>query len=140
MGRRNISGTKAERFLRWLQRHPEGKTFGECQRYIVEQIRGLNYDEREPITVNDKYIGKIVISARGPRIHRGVWCDHLLPVYNKPNIFRKFCESVVGPDGKKRYRVVKPIRPPFFYWSGEEKRERHMKVQHADGSSCNKYP
>lgn len=117
---KNRSGTKAEQFLRWLQRHPEGKTFSECQRYVVEHIRGKDYDEREPKEVWDSYTGKrIVVGApgTGPRKWRGVWCDHLLDVYNHPGLFTKFCESRVGKDGKRRYFIARKIRRPFYYWA-----------------------
>lgn len=135
----NISGTKAERFLRWLKRYPEGRTFSQCQRYVVERIRGQDYEEREEKIVHDPFVGRLVV-GHGARKHRGAWADHFYGTYGSPGLFAKFCEQVKGEDGKTRYRVVKPIRPPFYRWNKHEKMEQHMKSAHSDGSSCDRYP
>lgn len=67
--------TKAAQLLAFVASQPEGCTFGEMQRYVVEVMNGLNYDERRQERVWDHKTGKIALRQR--RVHRGWWCDYL---------------------------------------------------------------
>lgn len=67
--------TKAAQLIAYVASQPEGCTFGQMQRYVVEVMHGLNYDERRLERVWDGKSGKIVM--RSLRTHRGWWCDYL---------------------------------------------------------------
>jgi hypothetical protein len=83
--------------LKHIKNHPEGLTFGEIQRFVVE-AHGLNYDEFERFTCvwNGRKISR--------RKYRGWWCDNLLgacksPYRGRVGILIEFCDKV----GKKYF-------------------------------------
>ena len=93
-----MKNTKAAKVLKFLSDHPTGLKFGEIQRFVVEQIAGLNYDDKQPERVWDYKTCACVIRQR--RIHRGYWCDYL------PKLLFMYANK----DQSKRYTINKAGR------------------------------
>lgn len=72
--------TKAAQLLKYVSTQPEGCTFTEMQRYVVEVMHGLNYDLKHSYDVWDDRRAKMV--KRNLRVHRGWWCDYLPSIMN----------------------------------------------------------
>ena len=64
--------TTTVELLNFAKTQPDGLTFGQLQRFVVE-TNGYDYDERIKVRVWD---GKDVVD-RQVRRHRGYWCDAL---------------------------------------------------------------
>lgn len=121
--------TRGEQVLRWLKQFPKGKRFSELQRYIVEELQGRDFDEREGAWYYDKYLGRRVYTdpTGGPRRYRGYGCTLLVGgsgSRQRVGVLRKFCKPCRDEHGIVRYVVVKPIKPPFSRYSNAEMKAR----------------
>jgi len=121
--------TRGEQVLRWLKKFPKGKRFGELQRFIVEELQGRDWNEREGSSYYDHYLGHKVITSPtgGPRRYRGYGCTLLVGgsgSRQRVGVLRKFCAQVKDEHGIVRYVVVKPIKPPFSRYSNAEMKAR----------------
>lgn len=85
--------TKAAQLLKYVSTQPEGCTFTEMQRYVVEKLNGLDFELRRVYKVWDNRQAKMV--NRTFRVHRGWWCDYL------PSITRSYMTK----DTSGRYTV-----------------------------------
>jgi hypothetical protein len=123
--------TRGEQVLRWLKKFPKGKRFTEIQRYVVEEIHGRDWNEREGIAYYDDYLSRRVVTkpGGGPRRYRGYACTLLMGPSSakgiETGILRKYCEQRKDEHGIVRYVVVKPIKPPFSRWSEDEMKARN---------------
>lgn len=88
---------KRRKVLGFIGESPTGRTFGEIQRFIVEKLHGLNYDE---MITKYAYTG---IGGKWPvglvRKYRGYWCTNLCglsDMYGKPRmgLLERYCEKV----------------------------------------------
>lgn len=75
--------------LAHIAAHPQGLTFTEIQRFVVE-AHGLDYDEKEVI---NSWRVKQGDKPRYARKHRGWWCDNLCRAYGE-GILVKNCVKV----------------------------------------------
>jgi hypothetical protein len=69
--------SKTERVLSYIADAGEGgRSFSEIQRFIVETLHGLDYDQRE---VRPSHWTKGTCPHYGSRrLYRGFWCNYLL--------------------------------------------------------------
>lgn len=70
----------------------KGRTFGEIQRFVVEDLHGYNYDE-----MSTKYDWKSD-SYKPARKYRGYWCTNLLGTMHRssPGILPSTCTKING--------------------------------------------
>jgi len=68
-----------------------GKTFGEIQRFVVEDLHGYNYDD-----MNIKYDYWKYNSYKPARKYRGYWCVNLLGAKwrTTPGILPSYCSKI----------------------------------------------
>jgi hypothetical protein len=64
--------TKSDKIIAFIKESPNGRRFSEIQRFIVEELNGLNYDERETCNTERTAHMKTL-----PRRYRGYWCTRL---------------------------------------------------------------
>lgn len=96
--------TKKQRLIDFIASKPEGVTYGEAQRFVVE-LAGRNYDTMEVYDRYDWRTGKTVKTRM--RVWRGWWADHLT---GPKGILTNYCTKVAG-----RYFIKKPSQPdPVF--------------------------
>lgn len=65
------------KLLDFIGSSPTGRTFGEIQRFVVEDLHGFNYDEKQDGWKWDKVNRKYVSIPDAVRRHRGYWCVNL---------------------------------------------------------------
>lgn len=117
--------TRSERLLRTMKRRG-GMRYGEMVRLLVKWA-GHDYDEMTVVPCyyrpeerrnwTDKREWAELVERVGPprraRRWRSFWSDNLLggaEAYHRQGLLKRFCRK--GRDG--RWRVVRPIRPPFI--------------------------
>lgn len=74
---------KSERVIEFIKAAGgAGRSFSEIQRFVVETLNGLNYDERAQPS-------SWAPAATPPRRYRGYWCNHLLGgMWTGPGLLR----------------------------------------------------
>jgi len=114
--------TKSQKVLEFIASSPDGKRFGEIQRFICE-MNGINYDEREDEKYFNTYLrqeASVYVCADGTKIptrscktprrkHRGIWATNLVCSYSGGLLYR-FCAKRNG-----KWVVVRPIPTKHFY-------------------------
>ena len=78
---------------------PEGRSYGEIQRYIVEELNGHDYDEMEDLF---HYPNGVRTVRERKRRWRGFWADHLVGNYREMGMLKGYCKKMSN--GKWRLR------------------------------------